>query len=310
MTRIRRSALHSTAYVYFESVARLGSVRKAAGELFVAASAVSHQIKLLEEELGAPLFNRLPRGFKLSSAGEMLLHHVRRGVSEIERAREFIQNLSGLRSGAASVATVEGVAIGPLAEVLDVFWQRWPNIRVVVNTGSSAQAFDAVDSGAVNLGLAYANPESPRARLLAHADLRVGAILRADHALAGKAGLSVRQLVDAGLPLLLADRSVGVRAMLESTLGRDALRMLPRLETNSLIMMTQLALRGAGVAVKTRIGVERELASGQLVFVPLRDLRGKTQRLTLFCRDGTALPPAGQALADDLAVKLASLHGQ
>ncbi|MBL8384220.1 MAG: LysR family transcriptional regulator [Burkholderiales bacterium] len=310
MTRIRRSALHSTAYVYFESVARLGSVRKAAAELFVAPSAVSHQIRLLEDELGAPLFNRLPRGFRLSSAGETLLHHVRRGVSEIERAREFIRNLSGMRSGAASVATVEGVAVGPLAEVLEGFWARWPNVRVGVTTGSSAQAFDAVDSGAADLGLAYATPESPRARLLAQAELRVGAILRADHPLADRAGLSVRQLVDAGLPLLLADRSVGVRAMLESTLGRDALRLLPRLETNSLMMMTQLALKGVGVAVKTRIGVERELAAGALAFVPLRDLRGKSQRLRLFCREGTSLPPASQALAADLAAKLAGLHGQ
>lgn len=310
MARLRRSALHSTAYLYFEAVARLGSVRKAADELCVVPSAVSHQIGLVEAELGVPLFKRLPRGLQLSSAGEMLLHHVRRAASELERGRNFIQNLSDLRSGATSLATVEGIAIGPVAEVLADFWARWPSVRVTLSMGSSARAFEVVDRGDAELGLAYATADSPRVKVLASTYLRLGAIFRADHPLAKRPILKVRELIAAGLPLLLADRSIAVRGMLEHALGSDALRLLPRLETNSVTVMSRLAMAGAGVAVKTRIGIEREIRDGVLVFVPLRDLAAKTQRLVLFTRHGSPLPPAGSALADALTKMVKTLDGK
>lgn len=307
MARVRRSSLHSTAYLHFETVARHASVRKAAAELCVVPSAVSHQIALLEDELGVPLFQRLPRGLRLTSAGETLLHHVRRAAAEIERGRGFIQSLSGLKSGHTSLAAVEGVAIGPVTRTLGEFWSKWPNVRVSVAMGSSLRAFDAVDRGETELGLAYATQDMPRVRELAAADLPLGAVFRADHPLAGRQRLRLRELIDTGLPLLLADSSIAIRGMLEHALGRDALRLMPRLETNSVTIMSRLALAGTGVAVKTRIGLEKEIADGVLAFVPLRELASRSQRLVLFCRQDSALPPATAALADMLAAMVRAL---
>lgn len=307
MARLNRSSLHSTGYLYFETVARLGSIRKAAAELFVVPSAVSHQIAKLEEELRVPLFKRLPRGVTLTSAGEMLLYHVRRSASELERGRNFIRNLSDLRGGSTTLVTVEGAAIDPASDALATFWRRWPNVQVGISVGSNAAAFDAVDRGEAELGLAYATADSPRVKILASAKLKLGAIFRSDHPLAQRPLLTVRELIDAGLPLLLADRSIAVRAMLEHALGKDAMRLLPRVETNSPLMMCRLASIGAGVAVKTRAGIEAELKSGALVFVPLRDLHSQTQRLALFCRDDSPLPPAGAALAEELAKALTDM---
>jgi DNA-binding transcriptional LysR family regulator len=310
MKRLKRSSLHSTGYLYFEAVARLGSIRKAADELFVVPSAVSHQISQLESELGVPLFKRLPRGLQLSSAGEMLLYHARRAASELERGRNFLQNLSDLRSGSTSLATVEGAAIGPVSEALAAFWKRWPKVRVNLSLGSTARAFDVVDRGEAELGLAYVTAESPRVKVLETAELKLGAIFRSDHPFAKRAKLTLRELMEAGLPLLLPDHSIGVRVMLEHALGKDALRLLPRVETNSALMMCRLAAAGAGVAVKTRIGIETELKDGTLAFVPLRDLALQTEQLALFCRDDSPLPPAGAALAEALGKVLKGLHGR
>lgn len=300
MARIQRSALHSTAYTYFESVARLGSVRKAAEELFVVPSAVSHQIGVLEAELNVSLFLRLPKGLQLTSAGEMLLYHGRRGASEFERGRNFLASLDGLRSGSTTIATVEGIAVGPLAKELEVFWSLWPAIRIGLSIGSSAGAFDAVDRGDAELGLSYARKNSPKVTVLAHAELRVGAIFRADHPLSSRKSLTVRELIDAGLPLLLADRSIEIRQMLERAIGKNALRLLPRLDTNSVMVMSRLACAGAGVAIKTRVGVEEELYRGELIFVPLSELATSKQRLMLFTREDTQPTPAAAALAEQL----------
>ena len=69
--------LHSRKLQYIDEIARCGSIRKAAQRLNVASSAVNRQILALEEEFGAPLFERLPRGLRLTAAGEMCVEHIR-----------------------------------------------------------------------------------------------------------------------------------------------------------------------------------------------------------------------------------------
>jgi DNA-binding transcriptional LysR family regulator len=69
--------LHSRKLLYMHEIARCGSIRKAAARLNVASSAINRQILALEEEMGAPLFERLPRGLRLTAAGELCIEHIR-----------------------------------------------------------------------------------------------------------------------------------------------------------------------------------------------------------------------------------------
>ena len=70
---------------YFDEVARAGYFRKAAERLHVAPSAVNRRIQDLEAELGLPLFERLPRGMRLTAAGELFMHYVRSREAELLR---------------------------------------------------------------------------------------------------------------------------------------------------------------------------------------------------------------------------------
>src|SRR2546427_7102394 len=72
----------SQAFRCFDEVARRGSVRKAAVTLHLTAAAVNQQILNLEAQVGVPLFDRLPRGMQLTTAGELMLAAVRRSRSE------------------------------------------------------------------------------------------------------------------------------------------------------------------------------------------------------------------------------------
>ena len=72
--------LHAAALYYFREVARVGSIRRAASSMNVAASALNRQIINLEIQLGTPLFDRLPGGMRLTVAGDLLLRHVREMV--------------------------------------------------------------------------------------------------------------------------------------------------------------------------------------------------------------------------------------
>src|SRR5262245_54531678 len=97
----------ASSYRYFGAVAEAGSIRGASRSLGIAPSAVSRQIALLEDEMGAKLFERNGRSLKLSAAGELLVH----GLLDIDRAHENIlanlDALRGLRSGKVRIATVE-----------------------------------------------------------------------------------------------------------------------------------------------------------------------------------------------------------
>ncbi|WP_312858697.1 LysR family transcriptional regulator [Rhizobium sp. G21] len=107
-----RLGLVATRIHYFQLVARLGSIRRAALALNVAPSSISRVLKQLEDELGTPLFERVRQRLKLTSAGELMLYHARASLGELNRACNEINELHGLHRGSLSVAVVESVARG------------------------------------------------------------------------------------------------------------------------------------------------------------------------------------------------------
>ena len=94
---------------YFNEVARLGSIRKAADRLHVAPSAVSRQIAQLEHEVDAILFERSKGGVQLTVAGEVLARHSHGIFRDLDRARTGIDELRGLRRGEVNLWVIEGI---------------------------------------------------------------------------------------------------------------------------------------------------------------------------------------------------------
>src|ERR1700741_3142307 len=95
---------------YVDEVARAGSIRKAAEQLHVTASAVNRRVMELEEELGAPLFERRPRGVRLTAAGELFVRYAREQATDLERVKSQIEDLKGLRRGTVRIACSQPLA--------------------------------------------------------------------------------------------------------------------------------------------------------------------------------------------------------
>ena len=108
-TKLRNRLRPPRVLTYVDAVARYGSIRKAAEALNVASSALNRQVLDLEMDLGAPLFERLPRGVRVTSAGETFLVYARLVISELKAVESRIEQLRGLVRGQVSVAAAESV---------------------------------------------------------------------------------------------------------------------------------------------------------------------------------------------------------
>ena len=102
---------HLLPLTYIDAVTKAGSIRKAAETLAITSTALNRRILAMEEELGVPIFERLPRGVRLTTAGEILIHHIREQLTDMERVKSQIADLTGERRGHVSIACSQALLL-------------------------------------------------------------------------------------------------------------------------------------------------------------------------------------------------------
>ena len=95
---------HLQTFHLIAAVMRAGSVRKAAEDMNITASALNRRIRQFEAEFGAEIFERLPRGMRLNPAGELILQHIRAQISDLARVQSQVADLAGVRRGHVTIA--------------------------------------------------------------------------------------------------------------------------------------------------------------------------------------------------------------
>jgi DNA-binding transcriptional LysR family regulator len=152
---IARSAIGNTYGVnlrqleYFTAIAEHGSLTAAAEQLLVSQPSLSQQIRALERELGGALLERLPRGVRLTAAGQELLSEARATLTHADRARRSVRQALELEAGQLEVAVTTSAAAGILPIVLRDWQRRHPEIEVSLLEYPHRRALDeAVRDGA------------------------------------------------------------------------------------------------------------------------------------------------------------------
>ena len=296
-------ALIAIAYRYFMAVAELGSVRAASRDLNVAASAISRQLIQLETALGNRLFDRSGRGLKLAPAGEVLLRGLRRAAQNHENTLDELSALRKLTRGLLRIATVESVSAAVLPDMLEHFMRSYPGIQVSVTVAGSEAVTQLVREHQAELGFTFNPSTLDGLEVLASRDLDLGAIMAPDHPLAKAKRLSLADCAEH--PLAWPSPGLSLRAIRDSIPAARKLR--PAFECNSLRLMASLTRRGSCIAFQTVIGIERELAAGTLVFIPLADKRLPVDRLRLVARSGAGPRPTVEAFLEIVRHYLAKL---
>jgi DNA-binding transcriptional LysR family regulator len=296
--------LHSKLLRYLDEVARSGSIRAAATRLNVASSAVNKQILMIEKEIGVPLFERLPRGLRLTAEGELMLAHIRQTISNYKTVEADIRDLKGLQSGELTLSTTNGLAGGIAPQIAASFSERYPRIKITIRVQFIRDIMHAVVNGDADLGLAYNLPADPTLHVLEKMEARIGAVMSPSHPLAGMGTVPLSHC--ASYPLIFADKAMLLHATMVDAFAGAGLKVEPTFLTNSIETMKFLAIAGRGIAFLSKFDIAEEQRMGLLTYVRIRDRTISSNILTLLHRDKRSLGVAARLFAEEICTQLHS----
>jgi DNA-binding transcriptional LysR family regulator len=299
---LKASRLHSSAIVYFDAVRRHGSMREAARQLNIASSAVNRQILKLEQDVGLPLFERLPGGVRLTAAGEAFARHTIVVLQDSERFAAEIDQLVGVHAGHVAVAAAEGICTSVMPAVIAALKTRAPRITVSLRRTESLAIAEVVMAGDADLGIGFDLLPPPGLRRVLAMEFAVGAIMRSDHALAGRSVVSLSACLEH--PMILPEGMISLNQLLAPAFLRLNVTPVASVSSNSIEAIRAMVEMGLGIGLQTNFGLDDSLASGRMVHVPIDAGGPIISTVAAFTRGQRALPPPVDLFLQILATEL------
>src|SRR6478609_7114968 len=275
----------------FLAVAREGGFSRAASKLYRTQSAVSQAIRKLEVEIGEPLFDRSSRDGLLTDAGRVLQEYAEQLLNVRENAREALAELRELQKGKLVIGANEFTALY-LLRVLAEFRRLHPAIRIVVQRSLGSQIPDDIRRHNCEFGVLTYDPQDPElASVVVYSDELIF-VVPPQHPLAREPEISIRQLGAESFVAHIVSSPYREKVIQLFKSHKTPLHM--DLELPTLQAIKQYVAMGNGVAFLPEISVETEIARGELVRIPVRELQLK-RKLRLIYRKDANLSHAARA---------------
>ena len=231
--------------VTFISVAELNSFTRAAEALGYSQSTVSFQIRQLEEELGCPLFERINHTISLTERGAETLAFAQQLVHLSEDFREHIQTPQAL-TGRIHVVTPDSVCEDMITRNYVDFHRRYPGIALKFTTADTADMFRMLDHNEADLVLTLdSHVYRSDYVIIKEEPVEMHFVAAGDSPLRGQQ-LSPEELL--AQPLILTERSMGYRRVLDEALAGLSLESRPMLEIGRTDLIRDLVVKGVGVS--------------------------------------------------------------
>lgn len=283
---------------------RAGSIRRAAEDINLTASALNRRIQNFEQEFGWPIFERLPRGMRLNPAGELLMQHIKLQRSELSRVQSQVADLSGERRGHVSIACSQALLPYFLPEQIAIYRADHPGVTFSVNVRDRVQAETDLATFESDIALVFEPVHLVDFEILFELPQRVHAVFRQDSPLAKKPELRLRDCLNQ--KLVLPTAPYGVRHLLEMAATQRMQVLDPVLETESFEVIRHYVLQEKAVGFQIPIGLNSEKQTG-IMHRPLVERDVPAGRLLLGQMRGRALPMAPAKFARQLEMQLAAL---
>jgi LysR family transcriptional regulator for metE and metH len=249
-----------------EAIARDGSVTGAGARLHLSQSALSHQLRELEDRLGVPLFHRLRRRMVPTQAGERILSLAPTILAQLEGVERDVRGLTGDRDGIVRIATEWCATYSCLAPRLAAFARRFPRVEVRVVADGRVHPLEALQTGQLDLAIVCSG--GPSLKVAYHPLFRdeMVVVMEAGHRLAGRPFVEPRDLAP---QTLITGPSPAESFVLREVLEPAGVR--PRLTWQ--VQLTEAVIDlvgcGLGISVMSRWAAQRYLRGGEVVTLPL-----------------------------------------
>jgi DNA-binding transcriptional LysR family regulator len=246
----------------FAAVARHLSFTRAARELHLTQPAVSQQVKLLEEEAGLPLFEKLGRKVQLAPAGEELLRYATQTLELMREATEALAAMRGLKRGVLKLGAVS-TAKYFAPSLLSAFTPAYPEVTIKFGVGNREEIIAQMAANEIDLVIMGRPPRELDTNAVAFAKHPLVIIASPDHPLAVKRRIPLKQLGTE--QFLIREEGSGTRASMEHVFRERHVPFRVSMEVSSNETIKQAVMAGMGISFISAHTVGLELAAGKLV---------------------------------------------
>jgi LysR family transcriptional regulator, low CO2-responsive transcriptional regulator len=247
----------------FTAVAQQRSFTRAARELHLTQPAVSQQLKLLETEVGLPLFEHLGRGIQLTDAGEELLRHAHQINEVIRSAGESFAAMRGLKRGVLKLGAVS-TAKYFTPSLLSSFTAEFPQVTIKFTVGNREQIIRQIANNEIDLVIMGRPPRELVTTAEPFAKHPLVIIASPDHPLSkAKKKIPLKQLTSQNF--VIREQGSGTRASMEHVFRERGVTYRASMEVDSNETIKQAVMAGMGISFISKHTVSLELAAGKLV---------------------------------------------
>jgi len=292
MASINLNHLH-----YFYEVARHGSFTRAARELLVSQSALSVQIRALENALGSRLFDRRSGGVVLTDSGQRAFAVAERVFADVDQLIADFRQSDRQLAGAVSVGTVNSIGIYILPEILTAYRAKYPDVRIHIDFRESERVMDQLIQGKTDLAVVPWERSYPDLNALPLTGQKLFIVAPAEHPLAGADTIKPRDLE--AHAFVGYHEGMHTRAMIDALFKRMAITVQYVVESTNAATIKHMVMAGMGLGFLPEAAVASEIRRGQLVRLDVPPLM-MTQDVTLYLRKNRTLPRAAVGFVEFL----------
>jgi DNA-binding transcriptional LysR family regulator len=273
------------------------SFSKAAVLNFISQSAVSQQIRGLEERYDQKLIERGKRNLTPTHAGQILYEVAKEVTARLEEMEHRVQKLSQSVSGTVRVATIYSVGLHELHTYVTDFMRRFPGVHLRVEYNRASRIYDDVVGNAADIGIVAYPARRSGVEILPFRSDELVLVCPPQHALAGFKKIELRKLT--GLPFVAFDRDVPTRRAIDHILRENETHVKLVMEFDNIETIKRAIEIDAGISILPLMTVEREVALGTLAVVHFAK-QSYQRPLGILVKRGREIPPPMQRFLDVL----------
>lgn len=284
---------------YVNVVAKTGSIRRAADQLNITSTALNRRILALEDELGYPIFERLPQGVRLNIAGELLIQHIRASMADLSKVMSQIADLSGVRRGHITIAGGSEIVGTLLPPRIAAYRASHSQVTFEILRRPPEEALRALRDYSCDLSLVFGHVPMAEHHLLATLALEIKLAMRPSHPLAQKEKIQLADCQD--YPVILPSHASGMYELIKMATAKKGIKLRQAITSESYEFMANYCRHEDAVSFLLPLSeAPTNVLGSDIVMRSFAPSETMTGLLHIVQAKGRVLPVAAAKFAEEL----------